>query len=215
MLSDSVYETIRRRLVNQEVAPGEKLNISTLAADLEVSPTPVREALARLEVEGLAVKRSLAGYTAAPLLSRRDFDDLFEMRLVVESAVAGRAATRISPADLETLDRLLEEMREARRTTNAEALRVFVDHDSLFHEQIATSSGNIMMADALRRLHAHTHLYRLYFHAGIAESTCTEHERIVDALRAADPDLAAAAMRSHLRRAQERLAPAAGGEETV
>ena len=61
------------------------------------------------------------------------------------------------------------------------------------------------MRATLERLHAHTHLYRLYFREGIAEETCREHERIVDTLREHDADAAAATMRTHLRRARERL----------
>jgi DNA-binding GntR family transcriptional regulator len=207
MLTDSVYDEIRQRLVDHDVEPGSKLNITALAAQLDVSPTPVREALARLEADGLVVKRSLAGYTAAPLLSGKDFDDLFEMRLLLEPAAAARAATRIGAEDLDMLSEHLAEMRKAQHDTSRETLRLFVHHDALFHSLIAGSGGNALMEDTLNRLHAHTHLYRLYFRDGIAEETCHEHERIIRALREADPEIAGAAMRTHIRRAQARLLP--------
>ena len=210
VLTETVYDLIRQRLVDHDIEPGSKLNIANLATDLDVSPTPVREALARLEADGLVLKRSLAGYAAAPLLGVQETEDLFEMRLLLEPAAAAKAATRISPADLAVLDRLLEEMRKAARTDSKQTLRLFLHHDAAFHEQIAASGGNTLMADTLRRMHAHTHLYRLYFGSGIAETTCREHERVVEALREADPDVASAAMRTHIRRAQERLAGAAG-----
>jgi len=206
VLTDAVYDLIRQRLVGHQIEPGSKLNINALAGDLDVSPTPVREALARLEADGLVLKRQMAGYTAAPLLTAKELEDLFEMRLLLEPAAAARAATRISEADLNTLDELLAEMRKATTATSEETLRLFVHHDAAFHEQIAASGGNTLMTDTLRRLHAHTHLYRLYFGSGIAETTCREHERVVEALRETDPDTAAGAMRTHIRRAQERLA---------
>jgi DNA-binding GntR family transcriptional regulator len=210
VLTETVYDLIRQRLVDHDIDPGSKLNITNLATDLDVSPTPVREALARLEADGLVVKRNLAGYAAAPLLSTGEMEDLFEMRLLLEPAAAAKAAVRISQADLAILDRFLAEMRKAAQCDNKQTLRLFLHHDAAFHEQIAASGGNTLMTDTLRRLHAHTHLYRLYFGSGIAETTCREHERIVEALREADPDVASGAMRTHIRRAQERLSPAAG-----
>ncbi|MFI1092594.1 GntR family transcriptional regulator [Streptomyces sp. NPDC020917] len=207
-MTDTVYEAIRKRLVYQEIGPGAKININGLAAELDVSPTPVREALARLEAEGLVLKRPMAGYSAAPLMSEADFEALFEMRLLLEPAAASLAAERISTGSLEVLDEHLHEMRGAQHGVSRDMRLLFVQQDALFHQQIAASAGNALMADTLERFHAHTHLYRLYFRDGITETTCQEHERIVEALRAADPDIAAAAMRSHLRRAQQRLLPA-------
>ncbi|MEY9886831.1 DNA-binding GntR family transcriptional regulator [Catenulispora sp. MAP12-49] len=211
VLTETAYELIRQRLVDHDIEPGSKLNIATLSAELDVSPTPIREALARLEADGLVVKRNLAGYAAAPLLTNQQLEDLFEMRLLIEPAAAARAAVRIPGPDLAVLDDLLVEMRRATHSeTDKQTLLVFLHHDAAFHEQIAASGGNTLMADTLRRFHSHAHLYRLYFGSGIAETTCREHERIVEALREADPDTAAGAMRTHIRRARERLSLAAG-----
>lgn len=93
-LTDEVYETIRAQLMDHVVAPGARINIDALARSLQVSPTPVREALARLEADGLIRKRPLAGYTATPLLTREEFEELVEMRLILETAAARLAATR-------------------------------------------------------------------------------------------------------------------------
>ncbi|MFV2022260.1 GntR family transcriptional regulator [Micromonospora sp. LOL_023] len=93
-LTDDVYETIRAQVMDHVVAPGARINIDALARGLQVSPTPVREALARLEADGLIRKRPLAGYTATPLLTRDEFEELVEMRLILETAAARLAATR-------------------------------------------------------------------------------------------------------------------------
>ncbi|MEQ4301406.1 GntR family transcriptional regulator [Plantactinospora sp. B6F1] len=95
-LADDVYESVRALVMDHAVAPGERINIDGLARRLEVSPTPVREALARLESDGLVRKRPLAGYTAAPLLTRTEFDELVEMRLILETASARRVAQRFA-----------------------------------------------------------------------------------------------------------------------
>lgn len=215
ILTETVYDVIRQRLLDQEIAPGSKVNISGLSTELDVSPTPIREALARLESDGLVVKRSLAGYTAAPLMSSADFANLFEMRLLLEPAAAHHAAVHITEADLLAVEEHLDAMRRAPSETSRETLRLFVREDALFHARIAVASGNALMADTLQRFHSHTHLYRLYFHAGVTAATCREHERIVEALRTADSDMAEAAMRSHIRKAHQRLLPAVHGTDTV
>ena len=87
-LTDDVYTSVQTLIMDHAVAPGEKINIDALARRLQVSPTPVREALARLESDGLVRKRALVGYTASPLLSRAEFEDLIEMRLLLEPAAA-------------------------------------------------------------------------------------------------------------------------------
>ncbi|WP_049577984.1 GntR family transcriptional regulator [Streptomyces sp. SBT349] len=210
VLVDTVYEAVRRRLVEHDIAPGARVTINTLAQDLQVSPTPLREALARLEGEGLVVKRSLAGYTAARLLGERDLDELFEMRLLLEPAVAAHAADHARPDDLARLAGHLAEMRAATEDGSPATLVLHLRHDALFHDGIAALGGNSLIRATLTRLHAHAHLYRLRFQEGMAEETRREHERVVEALSERDPDTAAARMRTHLRRAHARLRTAAG-----
>src|SRR3954466_3542759 len=97
-LGDDVYETLRGVILEHMLAPGERVNIDALSRELEVSPTPVREALARLESEGLVRKRPLAGYTVSPLLTRDEFHHMFDMRLLLECAAARWAAERATGA---------------------------------------------------------------------------------------------------------------------
>ncbi|MFE4369719.1 GntR family transcriptional regulator [Streptomyces sp. NPDC056835] len=209
-LADTAYDTIRRRLVDHEIEPGTKLNINTLALELEISPTPLREALARLEAEGLVIKRSLAGYAAASLLSTRSLGELFEVRLLLEPTAAAHAATRATEDDLRELAEMLAEMRKATGDFRSRAtLLLYMHHDSVFHDRIARLSGNGFLRSTLERLHAHTHQYRLSFREGWAEATCTEHERILEAVSESDEETAAARMRTHLRRAHLRLTDAA------
>ncbi|MEV0039835.1 GntR family transcriptional regulator [Streptomyces sp. NPDC050804] len=209
-LADTAYDTIRQRLVDHDIEPGSKLNINTLAQELTISPTPLREALARLEAEGLVVKRSLAGYTAATLLSSRSLRELFEVRLLLEPAAASAAALQVTDSDLRQLADQLAEMREtARDFRSRSTLLLYLHHDSVFHDRIAALSGNAFLRLTLERLHAHTHQYRLSFREGWAEETCREHERVLEALSENDDETAAARMRTHLRRAQTRLIEAA------
>ena len=76
VLADDVFEALTGLVMDHVVAPGERMSIDGLAARLGVSPTPVRESLARLEALGLARKEPLRGYRATPLLSLAELDDL-------------------------------------------------------------------------------------------------------------------------------------------
>ncbi|MER5488719.1 GntR family transcriptional regulator [Streptomyces sp. NPDC002812] len=212
MLTDTVYETIRRRLVEHDIEPGAKVNINALAQELDVSPTPIREALARLESDGLLVRRSLAGYAAAPLLGAAEFDELFEMRMILEPAAAGKAAGRITEAELASLAEDLTAMRDTRDFSSRGSRQSFLDHDAHFHDRIAAACGSALMRRMLDRLHAHAHLYRLHFREDMATETCQEHARILEALAAEDPDIAESAMRSHIRRSRARLTSVLGAD---
>src|SRR5690606_41343837 len=81
---DSVYERIYERLMSLAIPPGARIPIDVLARELGVSQTPVREALSRLERERLVQKAHLIGFSAAPQFNRKQFEDLFDFRLLVE-----------------------------------------------------------------------------------------------------------------------------------
>ncbi|PZF81154.1 GntR family transcriptional regulator [Jiangella anatolica] len=198
--------------MDHRIEPGAKVSIDGIARDFDVSPTPVREALARLESEGLVVKRALRGYTAAPLLDAEGLRKLFEMRRILEPAATGLAAARMTPATVAALEELADEMRASASSSQDEGNRYqdyrdFADQDARFHRVIAEHSGNDLLADAIVRLRSHMHLYRLYFKHGIEQDTSGEHEAVLDALRRRDPDAAAAAMLDHIEHSYARMAP--------
>src|ERR1700692_3159069 len=82
VLADEIYELLKSKLMDNVVEPGARLSIDGLSRDLRVSAPPIREALARLESDGLVTKKAHHGYTAAPLIDARSFDELFRMRLL-------------------------------------------------------------------------------------------------------------------------------------
>ena len=162
VLADEIYDTVRAMLLNHEIAPGERINIDALARDLDVSQTPVREALARLESDELVVKQPLRGYAATPVLTVKELDDLFQFRAVIEPWAAKSAADHISPKAAEELKRELELGREAGELDIKDAYAAMSEHDARFHEIIARQSGNDFIRDAFVRTHCHLHLFRLY-----------------------------------------------------
>jgi DNA-binding GntR family transcriptional regulator len=190
-LADGVYESVKALIMNHALAPGDRVTIDALARQLGVSPTPVREALARLESDGLVRKRPLAGYTTTPLLTRAEFDELFEMRLLLEPAAARRAAgAGLGAADTDLLRK--------------EADLPDPPHDARFHNLVAELAGNHLLYESLVRLHAQLHLHRLVYPVAQYGISAAEHHRVVDAIAAGDPAAAEAAMRAHLTAARQR-----------
>ncbi|MEU8255640.1 GntR family transcriptional regulator [Micromonospora inaquosa] len=207
-LTEDVYESIKTLVMDHILPPGERVNIDALARELDVSPTPVREALARLEADGLVRKRPLSGYTTTPLLSRAEFDDLFDVRQLLEGATAGRAATH---ASVEARQRISAEAAASIDVEAGDGYRrhaAFTALDATFHDLIAEASGSPLLRDTITRLHSHLHLHRLYFPVTGALDTNTEHQRIAAAIVAGDAAAATAAMRAHLSAARERHLPA-------
>src|SRR6478735_11747172 len=103
MLSDEVYAVLQQAIMDGTIPPDDRLNAGELARRFDVSPTPVREALAKLESDGLVEKHPLKGYRTTDLLAREELVDLFELRLLLEPGTAARAAQRRRPAEAQDL----------------------------------------------------------------------------------------------------------------
>lgn len=216
ILSDHVYSQLKGLIMSGHVPPGDKLNIEDLSRRLKVSPTPVREALARLESEGLTTKLALRGYTTTHLLSDGEIRDLYDLRLMLEVPSAGRAATRIDLDGMAALSRELDSAaRPPAEEDDYESYRALIDHDARFHDLILSIAGNDMVTRAFDRTHCHLHIFRLTYRGRFGEQTVAEHRTLVEALVRQDPHAAEAAMRAHLTRARDRVLadianPAAG-----
>ena len=206
-LSDEVYEIVREYLIDQRLVPGSRVVIDTVADELGVSQTPLREALARLEADQFVVKEPHRGYTVAPLLDRQAFEELFEMRLLVEPHAAGLAARRGSDADLAAIAEAYERMRKSSAGARYREYKQLLDNDAAFHERIARASGNRYLLQTIDRLRTHQLAARLYGSAGVPDRqhTLDEHEAILDAIQRRDGRGAETAMRRHLVRALDEL----------
>lgn len=207
VLSDDVYDTVTAILMDGAVVPGERINIEAIARELEVSPTPVRETLARLEAEGLVTKEPMKGYTATPILDAKGLGDLFEVRQLVEPHAARRAAGLITPArqaQLEETLRLMERSPGPDEVGGYAAYRQFVQADADFHQGIAAAADNSLLRECIARLRPHQHLYRLASRLGATSETVAEHRSVLAALAGGDAEGAEQAMRQHLRNTELR-----------
>jgi DNA-binding GntR family transcriptional regulator len=202
-LVDDVRDVLVDMLMNHDLDAGARLNIDALARALRVSPTPIREALARMEAEGLVVKEPRRGYAVAPLTSLDDLRGLIDLRLLIEPAAAAAAARRVTASEAAALRAFAGS--GGAGDHDATANRLDMIYDAAFHDRIAELSGNRWLREALARLRSHLHMYRLYHHAGQAAATKPEHVAIATAIASRDPDAAAEAMRRHLESAMKRL----------
>ncbi|AXK34983.1 GntR family transcriptional regulator [Streptomyces armeniacus] len=207
MLADDVHEAIKELIMDNSIAPGERVSIDGLARQLGVSPTPVREALARLESAELVVKEPHRGYRTTALLNRDELEDLYRFRLLIEPWAAARAAERTDDAGRERLRTEMTSV-DAPRDDHYDAYKALAAHDTRFHVLVAELAGSEQVRLAFERTHCHLHIFRLYYDRGVGQKTLEEHRLITDAVLSGDPEAADAAMRNHLEKAlYERLRP--------
>jgi DNA-binding GntR family transcriptional regulator len=202
--AEEVFDVIRADIMALRIPPDTRISIDNLARALGVSRTPIREALSMLEAIGLVTKRHYAGYCSAPQLDRKQLDELYEIRMLMEPFAARCAAERMSDADLGAVRSLASSMEPGETRTSYDR---FADQDSELHDLIARGSGNAIIAESLSRLHIHLHIFRLRFHSEVTTEAYAEHERLAAALMARDPAAAEAAMRTHIERSHKRLLP--------
>jgi DNA-binding GntR family transcriptional regulator len=203
---DGVYDSIYERLMSLAIAPGARIPIDVIARDLNVSQTPVREALSRLEREGLVHKAHLIGYSAAPQLNRKQFEDLFNFRLLVEPEGARLAALNMTPAALAHIEEIAADMADgAAPVDRTSRYSRFARIDAHFHDEIMRIGGNEVIRATLFNQHVHLHLFRLMFHSRVTQEALEEHENLLAAFRAGDAAAAQTAMRDHILCSRDRL----------
>lgn len=206
-LADKAYVELKSRILQSILEPGAKLSIDGLAKHLAISQTPIREAMARLEAEGLLERRPLIGYTVTPLLTIAEFEDLFDLRMLMEPLAARRSAERGTDRhDLGTSAmtlRMLAQTPEYHSDAKLSQLE-FTEADARFHAEVAVNSGSTVLAKAIRRLDAHLHLHRAYIEPESIGETEVEHLAVAEAIIAKQPLAAEEAMRRHLERSRIR-----------
>ncbi len=200
-----MYQGIKRLIMNAVIAPGERLNIDSLARELGTSSSPVREALARLESDGLATKLPLRGYTVTLPLSRAQLDDLYELRLLIEPWAAGRAARRLDDSGRERLAAELERAGTIPESTDYQDFRDFSDHDARLHDLVLDLAGNQAVRESMAKAHAHLHMFRIGYDHELGSATMVEHRLLVAKISSGSDREAEQTMRDHLESARSRL----------
>ena len=196
-LAEAVYRRIRADIMTLRLPPDTHVSVDSLARQLGVSQTPIREALSMLEANGLVAKKQFSGYCTPPRMGRTQLDELFEFRLLVEPHLAKKAAESMTEAAVRELVRAVGE--------DAPSHDAFADFDAAFHKIIALGAKNRLIADSLARLHIHIHIFRSCFRREIADEAVREHLEISEAIAAGNGRAAHAAMKNHIERSHKRL----------
>ena len=207
-LSDDVFFIIRKKIMTREIRPGDRMNIDSLSRDLNVSQTPIREALARLEETGLVIKEPLKGFRASQLLNAKEAQDLFNFRSVLEPYAAKIAAEFSTKEQIEQMYKEIDFAKEIQNLSGIEAFEKLAEHDENIHTQIFEAAGNALLAKAYKASHCFLHLYRLHFIRDVPvdfEETMTEHAAIISALEMGDSHEAFSAMAQHIDNARNRF----------
>ena len=207
-LAEEVYEAIFARLMALKIAPGARITVDNLVRELNVSQTPIREALGRLEGEGLVAKTHLVGYSAAPQITRRRFNELYELRLLLEPDAAAKAAAAMTDEALRKLTEAAGVMSRGGVGDERTRYSLFARQDAVFHDEILEVAGNELIREMLAHQHTHFHIFRLMFHSRVTEEALDEHGALLAAFAARDGDTAARCMRAHIERSRDRLLPA-------
>lgn len=195
-LGDLVYERLARELTEGRYACGDELNEVSLAGHFRVSRTPVRDALRRLAAEGLVVNtRNHRATVIEP--SRREIEETYQVRQVLESAAARLAASRIAPARLVELRGLAcTAVPPPGGTWGAPELKFDVE----LHRAIAEACGNARLRDEIERYGRLVRFVRSQVarDPAVLRDGHEQHLRLLESLEAHEPEAAAAAMEAHI-----------------
>jgi DNA-binding GntR family transcriptional regulator len=198
--AEAVYRALRQGIVHGQLAPGERLRSDALANELRVSRTPVREALRKLEAEGL-VEHS-GSRLVVRALSEQDLTELFYVREALEGMAARLAAENATPSEIAEIRDLLDDMETVRRGGALEVLRRLTGE---FHQLVSRASHNNRLVQALTTLLDNVRKIQTstLFGEGRAEQALQEHRELLAAITAGDGDRAEMLARAHRRKTLE------------
>lgn len=196
-LRDVVFNTLRQAILKGELKPGERLMEIQLANKLGVSRTPVREAIRKLELEGLVLMIPRKGAEVAEI-TRQDMEDVHEVRTALEELAVKDACDHITDAQLSELKKASNEFKKA--LLEGKDLVTCADADMHFHDVILSATNNRRLIQMLNNLSEQMYRYRMEYlkdertHKTLIE----EHDAIRRALKKHDKVKAGAAIRVHI-----------------
>lgn len=198
-LDKLAYQKIKEAILTFQFLPGQNLVEGELAAQLGISKTPVRDALMRLEKEGLVSRQPYKG-TFVSDITNQDMVNIFEIRVVLEGLAVKLAAKALTDDDLAKMEGLIKKHDAALQEQDfVKASQINAE----FHGIILEKCSNQRLREMLHNLDDHLKRYRLLSIAqGVrADKSVPEHRHIVEILRSGDPEKAEEAMKDHLNSA--------------
>lgn len=202
-LTDWTYQYLKEMILNLEIKPGEQVHIEEFTEKLEVSRTPIREAFLKLAAEGLIEVRPRVGYFVVDI-TEQDIRDLFEIREIIETHAAKKAAELLTDEDLGNLQNLLIDSSQA--VEKGDFTR-YLANDVKFHGYLQKQMHNKRLKVLMDSMNDLTYRERvLSIQSGNnIQQTLIEHQKIFDGLAKRDGNLAEWYMGEHLHNVCERL----------
>lgn len=206
-LRDEVYKRLRHRILGREYPPGFRFDLPALEAQLGVSRTPIKEALHRLEAEGLVEIRPRRG-TYVISIDPDDLADSFDVRCLLELHAASLALRRASDDEVAQLAGLAAEMKRLIDSHDYQTVvNDYIRLDHRFHTLLVQLSGSRRLINLYRHVDVHVQIARVRQQFTRADSLQTEdeHQAILDAFARRDTRALAKAVRSHIDRSKARM----------
>jgi len=196
-LRDVIFETLRKAIISGEIKPGERLMEVSLAEQMGVSRTPVREAIRRLEAEGLVTMVPRKG-THVSELSVKDIIDVLEVRGALDKLATSLAVKRMKPQQIRALESIHKQFIACVEKENIDGA---VRKDIEFHDAVYAASGNSRLIGVLSSLREHIYRFRVLYlrDVNIAEHVEHEHFQILNAIKDGNEELAAELSEKHIK----------------
>lgn len=215
-LAGQAYDELKRQILDLQLSPGERLNIDALSRECGISSSPLREALVRLQAEGLVVFETNAGFSVAPVPDATQMRHLLDYRTVLEAYGARVGARRNDVEALATMKRATDTMAAMRaKGVSYKQYRSYLSQEQSFHQALVDSAGNPVVSAAYRELHLILTVARMSIvpesnNIGSDEAV-REHRAIIAAFEVGDSVGAEAAVHGHLAAARTRINAAEDG----
>lgn len=212
-LRDVVFENIRSAILEGTLKPGERLMEIKLAQQLGVSRTPIREAIRKLELEGLVIMLPRRGAFVADM-NKKDLIELLEVRTGLEGLAAYFAAGRISEDGVEKLENNIMELEKAVGDNDVTAM---LKIDEAFHNIIFEGSGNDRLKAMMNSLWETVYRFRLKYMSDYSSAVniVDEHKKILDAIKKGKATLAERLAKEHIEKAEQFMIEVLMQDETV
>lgn len=210
-LREVVFESVRGAIISGVLKPGERLMEVQLAEKLGVSRTPIREAIRKLELEGLVIMIPRKGAYVADL-SLKDITDALEIRAALEGLAAGLAALRITDEEIEALEMTAVQFHKA---VEADDFENIVHKDIEFHERIFRATRNEKLMQITNNLREQVQRFRLMYinKSNKSKDLVKEHYEIAEAIAKRNIDAAERIAKKHIENAEKNILMMIGSKQ--
>jgi DNA-binding GntR family transcriptional regulator len=203
LLREQVYNGIKDAIINGELEPGRRLIEEKLAEDMNTSRTPVREAIQKLEKEGLIYKLPRGGF-AVKGISEEEVEEVFGLRGVLEGYAGYLATSRIKVEELKTLEEIIKLEEACLKNLNVEE---FIRLDSEFHDLLYRAAKNARLYNLLNDLRDYMYRYRVIIlrYQRKPQLAVNDHKEMLSSLKAKNARTVEKLVRKHMSRGKDLI----------